>query len=272
MAGPVRVLVLGGSTEASALARRIAPLDTYDVTVSYAGRTRQRVHTPGTVRVGGFGGAAGLAHHLTTTRVELLVDATHPFAARMPQYAAAACALTGVPRLRLCRPPWGAVDGDRWHEVPNLDAAATFLEGLGARRVFLTTGRQDLAPFAGLHDVWFLVRAIEPPDQMPLANAALVLGRGPFDEASELELMTHHRVEVLVTKNSGGTATAAKLAAARALGLPVVMVVRPSLPAGPHVTTVDDAVAWLAGVAASGSGTKAAQDNRAGPAPASSLG
>lgn len=262
MPAPLRVLVLGGSTEASELARRVAPPDTYDVTVSYAGRTRERVSTPGNVRVGGFGGAAGLAQYLRSARVDVLVDATHPFAAHMPHHAAEACRTTGVPRLRVCRPPWQALDGDRWHEVGDLDAAARALEQLGSHRVFLTTGRQELAPFARVRDAWFLVRAIEPPDAMPLERASVVLARGPFDEESELALMTGHRVDVLVTKNSGGTAAAAKIAAARALGLPVVMVVRPPLPEGPHVATVDEALAWLAAFATSGS--RVAQDGSTG--------
>jgi precorrin-6A/cobalt-precorrin-6A reductase len=242
---PVRVLLLGGSTEAAVLARALGPIAGYEVTVSYAGRTKRRVQTPGMVRVGGFGGAAGLAHHLTTEAVDVVVDATHPFAAHMPGHAAGACSATGVPRLRLCRPPWAAVPDDRWLEVDDLDAAAARLEQLAARRVFLTTGRQDLEPFARLRDTWFLVRAIEAPEWMPLANAELVLARGPFAEPSELDLMTRHRVDALVTKNSGGTAAAPKLAAARALDLSVVMVARPPVPPGPHAATVDEAIAWL---------------------------
>ena len=243
--GPVRVLVLGGSTEASELARRLAPLDSYAVTVSYAGRTRERVSTPGDVRIGGFGGAAGLAQYLRTERIDAVLDATHPFAAHMPHHAAEACRTTDVARLRVWRPPWEARDGDDWHEVTDLDAAARALEQLGARRAFLTTGRQELAPFAHLRDTWFLVRAIEAPDALLFEHAELVLARGPFDEAGELALMTDHRVDVLVTKNSGGAAAAPKLAAARTLGLPVVMVARPAQPVGPHVATVDQALAWL---------------------------
>ncbi len=240
-----RILILGGSTEASALARQLAPLPGCEVVVSYAGRTRERVETPGEVRVGGFGGVDGLAHYLRDTAVDVLLDATHPFAAQMPFHAAAAGDATGVPRLRVCRPPWTPVAGDRWHAVPDLDAAAAELRVLGARRVFLTTGRQELAPFTPVTGVWFLVRAIEPPDPMPLTDATVVLARGPFAEADEIALLAEHRIDAVVSKNSGGDAAAGKLAAARHLGLPVVMVDRPPEPPGPVARTVDEARAWL---------------------------
>jgi len=239
----LRVLLLAGSTEASSIARRLESVD--DVIVSFAGRTRERVELPGRVRVGGFGGPAGLAQYLEHERVDAVVDATHPFAAHMPWNAAEACATAGVPRLRVCRPPWAPRAGDRWCAVGDLEAATAAIEELGVRRVFLTTGRQELAPFARLHDVWYLVRAIEPPDPMPLANPHVVLARGPFDESAELELMRGHGIEAVVAKNSGGDAAAAKLSAARNLGLPVIMVERPQAPPGPCVSDVDDALVWL---------------------------
>ena len=257
-----RVLILGGSTEASELAHRLADLDGYDVTVSYAGRTTTRTRTPGRVRVGGFGGAEGLADYLTAERVEVLVDATHPFAARMPHHAARACATAGVPRLRGWRPPWERVDGDHWYEVRDLDAAAELLGRLGAGRVFLTTGRQDLAPFARVPDAWFLVRAIEAPPAMPLARACVVLARGPFDADGELALMRDNEIDVLVTKNSGGSAAAAKLAAARTLALPVVMVRRPPCPDGPRASSVEEALSWLGGLVCSE--PRLAQDGASG--------
>ncbi|MGH8986074.1 MAG: cobalt-precorrin-6A reductase [Acidimicrobiia bacterium] len=252
MAAPRRILILGGSAEASALARHLAPREEHDVTVSFAGRTRERVPTPGAVRVGGFGGIEGLASYLESEHVDVLLDATHPFAARMPHHAAAACRATGVPRLRVCRPPWAQAEGDRWLEVADLEAAAARLRDLDARRVFLTTGRQELAPFAHVRDAWFLVRAIESPATMPLANASVVLGRGPFEEASELALMTEYGIDVLVTKNSGGRSSEAKLHAARRLQLPVVMIDRPPPPDGPRATTVEEAVSWLAGLESGG--------------------
>jgi precorrin-6A/cobalt-precorrin-6A reductase len=240
-----RVLILGGSTEASELARRLADLDRDDVTVSYAGRTTNRTVTPGQVRVGGFGGASGLADYLVRERVDVVVDATHPFAARMPHHAARACATTGVARLRVWRSPWEPIEGDRWHDALDLDAAAALLGEVGARRVFLTTGRQELVPFASVRHVWFLIRAIEAPETVPFAHASVVLARGPFNEREELELLRAHQIDVLVTKNSGGSAAAAKLAAARTLELPVVMVRRPAPPGGPRASSVEEALRWL---------------------------
>jgi precorrin-6A/cobalt-precorrin-6A reductase len=241
-----RVLLLGGSSEASAIARAVGTEPGYDVTVSYAGRTRERVTTPGRVRVGGFGGADGLAAYLRDDQTDLLVDATHPFAANMPHHAAAAARASGVPHLRVCRPAWGPQLGDRWHVVPDLDHAADALRAFAPARVFLTTGRQDLAPFARVDDAWFLVRAIEAPSEQPLPNALVVLARGPFAEDDERALLVEHRIDVIVSKNSGGQAAAAKLAAARSLGLPVVMVARPPAPDVPTVETVDEALAGMA--------------------------
>jgi precorrin-6A/cobalt-precorrin-6A reductase len=226
------------------LARRTAGEPGLGTVTSLAGRTRRRAEIPGEVRVGGFGGAEGLARFLRKQAIDLLVDATHPFAAVMAHNAAEACGATGVPRLKLLRPAWRKEAGDRWIEVENTARAAEALPKLG-RRVFLTTGRQDLAAFAGLADIWFLVRLVEPPETpVPLARHELVLARGPFDEAAEAALMQNHGIEALVAKNSGGKATYAKIAAARRLGLPVVMIRRPDAPAGETVETVDQAIAW----------------------------
>ena len=262
MAARRRVLLLAGSTEASQLARRVGDVGRDDLVVSYVGRTRTRTATPGRVRVGGFGGVAGLAGYLAAERVDVVVDATHPFAAHMPHHAARACDAIGVPRLRVWRPPWDPVDGDRWHDAADLDAAAAVLGRLKARRVFLTTGRQDLAPFAAVPDAWFLVRAIEAPAAIPLARASVVLARGPFNEDDELDLLRANDVDVVVTKNSGGTAAAAKLGAARTLGLPVVMVRRPPCPDGPRASSVEEALRWLGGV--TGPPPPAVQDDGSG--------
>jgi precorrin-6A/cobalt-precorrin-6A reductase len=244
-----RVLILGGTAEASRLARRIDAAGDVDLVVSLAGRTSAPLALPGVVRVGGFGGPVGLARYLEAEDIGAVIDATHPFSAQMGRHATLACDETGLPRVRLLRPEWPELPGDRWHHVADLDGAAGALEALGARRVFLTTGRTELRPFARLSTVWFLVRSVEPPDPMPLAQAEVLLDRGPFDEAAERELMLARGVDALVTKNSGGPA-GAKLAAARSLGLPVVMVDRPPAPSGPVVITVDDAEAWLASLPA----------------------
>jgi len=244
-----RLLLLAGSTEASTLANRLAASGQLEVVVSFAGRVRALARLPGTVRVGGFGGVDGLVRWLREAHLDALVDATHPFAARMPYQAAAACARVGVPYLRVVRPEWTAVPGDRWHQVPDLAAAASALEALGARRVFLTTGRQELEPFAGVPGTWFLVRAIEHPDPMPLPRAEVLLDRGPFDLVSENNILVGQRIDALVTKNSGGAAAAAKLEAARALSLPVVMVRRPPAASlGTPATSVHEAMAWCRSV------------------------
>ncbi len=242
---PKRVLILGGTAEAAALARALAGEPRVAVTTSLAGRTRAPAELPGAVRRGGFGGAAALADYLEARAVDLLVDATHPFAARISRNAAQACAAAGVPRLVLARPPWTAREGDRWTPVPDAEAAAAALPGLG-RRVFLTIGRQELAAFTGLDAVWFLVRLVEPPeDPIPLKDFRLVLGRGPFSPAQETALLRAQAIEAVVSKNSGGAGTYAKIEAARGLGLPVVMVERPALTEGETVETVAAALAWI---------------------------
>jgi precorrin-6A/cobalt-precorrin-6A reductase len=240
--------VLGGSTEGSALARQLSPVSGLEVISSLAGLTATPARTGDSTRTGGFGGVDGLIHWLEEEGVDAVVDATHPFSAQMPWQAARACAATGVPRVRLRRPGWTAQSGDRWTRVGDLDAAARALAQSGARRAFLTIGSRHLGAFAGADDVWFLVRSIESPEPMPLARAELVLSRGPFDLAGERQLLVSRRIDAVVTNDSGGTATAAKLDAARALELPVVMVDRPPDPPGPLVATVDEAAAWCSAI------------------------
>jgi precorrin-6A/cobalt-precorrin-6A reductase len=231
------VLVLGGTTEARELAAALASRPGVRVTTSLAGRVSRPGAVDGDVRVGGFGGAEGLAAWLREHRVDAVVDATHPFAARITANAARAAAAAGVPSLVLRRPGWRAGPGDRWHEAASLTGAAALLPGLG-RRVFLSTGRLGLAAFAHLTDLHFLVRSVEPPEPPLPPDAEVLLARGPFTLEEETALLREHRVDVVVTKDSGGTATAAKLTAARDLRLPVVVVRRPPLPEG--VTAVPD--------------------------------
>ena len=245
---PVRVLVLAGTAEAAELVGRLAGDPAYDVTASLAGHTRAPAPLPCPVRTGGFGGVDGLVAVLRDGGFEALVDATHPFAAVMPHHAAAAAEVAAVPRVRLLRPPWEPQAGDHWVEVDDLAGAAAALGTLGARRVLLTTGRLELAPFAAVDGAHMVVRTIEPPDPLPLPSATAVLDRGPYTVAGEVALLREHAVDAVVTKNSGGSATAAKLTAARTLGLPVVVVRRPPRPPGPTVATVADAEAWLASI------------------------
>ena len=238
------MLVLGGTGESTALAAALAERDGVDAITSLAGRTRDPAEVRGAVRVGGFGGVEGLTAYLRDHSIDVLVDATHPFAALISRNAAAACAATGVSRLSLSRPPWTAVSGDRWIPANSIVAAAGLVPRHG-KRVFLTVGRQELAAFAGL-PCWFLVRMIDPPEQAPpLEDCEVILGRGPFDEAEDAALLGQHGIDLLVSKNSGGPATYGKIAAARALGLPVVMIERPKPPGGETVETVDAALAWI---------------------------
>jgi len=245
MAERVRLLLLGGTGEAAALAARFAGDPRIEAITSLAGRTQAPAAIAGRLRTGGFGGADGLSAYLADEKIDLLIDATHPYAARMPHAAAEACIRRGVPRLRLLRPPWASIDGDRWIGASDMTDVTAKLPGL-ARRVFLTTGQRDLDVLAPLIDIWFLIRLIEPPvTPLPLALCEIRLARGPFRTKNEISLFRDHRIEALVSKNSGGEATYGKIEAARALGLPVVMVERPAAPTGETVGTIDACLAWL---------------------------
>lgn len=233
----LRLLVLGGTTEGRALAGRVPVIS------SLAGRTSAPLLPPGEMRIGGFGGVDGLVRYLREARIDAVVDATHPFAATMTGHAALACPAAGVPLLVLRRPGWTARPEDVWHRVPSLATAADVVAALG-ERVFLTTGRQSIAAFAALDGCWFLSRSVEPPVPPVPRRLEVVLDRGPFGLEAERELLRTHRIDLLVTKDSGGAT--AKLEAARALRIPVVMVDRPPLPPGvPTAATVDEAVRWI---------------------------
>jgi len=239
------VLILGGTAEARELAAALVARRDVRVTTSLAGRVARPGAITGEVRIGGFGGADGLADWLREQRVDALVDATHPFAESITANAARAAAQTGVPELVLRRPGWHPDPEDRWHPATSLAEAAEQLPRLG-RRVFLTTGRLGLAAFAHLTDLHFVVRSVELPQPPMPPHTEVLLARGPFTVADETARLNDHRIDVLVTKDSGGRATAAKLTAARELRLPVVVVQRPPLPEA--VSTVPDVagvLAWL---------------------------
>ncbi|WP_246152400.1 cobalt-precorrin-6A reductase [Roseospira navarrensis] len=251
-----RVLILGGTTEARALAGFLAASGDWWPVTALAGRTDGPRRPPGDLRTGGFGGPDGLAAYLADTGPVAVIDATHPFAARMGANAARACAVVGVPLLRLERSGWTADPdaGDRWTRVPDEAAAARAVAGAGS--VFLALGRQALAPFAGLDETArVVVRSVDPlgPDT-PLPCAVPIVARGPFDEADEAALLRDHGVTVLVCRDSGGADGRAKLMAARSLGVSVVMIDRPPRPKGvPAVHDGTAALAWLAGLAGLGS-------------------
>jgi precorrin-6A/cobalt-precorrin-6A reductase len=240
-----RILILGGTTEARQLATRLAARRDLAVTLSLAGRTANPAAQPVPVRIGGFGGADGLARHLAAERIDVLVDATHPYAAIMAANAARAAAASRVPLLALRRPPWTAVAGDRWIEAADVPAAVEALGG-APRRVFLAFGRKELAPFETAPQHFYLIRSVDPVEPpLALPNARYVTGRGPFTEADDRALLSAHRIEMVVAKNSGGSATYSKIAAARAFSLTVVLLRRPPLPEVPAVTTVEAAEAWI---------------------------
>ncbi|WP_019816185.1 cobalt-precorrin-6A reductase [Saccharomonospora saliphila] len=238
------MLILGGTSEARALAAALVA-DGVPVTSSLAGRVAAPRLPEGGVRIGGFGGPDGLASWLAEHDVAAVVDATHPFAERISASAAAGCATAGVPLLRLERPGWEPGPGDDWRWVDSLDEAAALVPELGTR-VFLTSGRQGLSAFAGVTDVFFLARCVDPPEPPLPPRIEVLLSRGPYRAEDEAALMREHRIDVLVTKDSGGTHTEGKLTAARELGIPVVMVRRPPHPDVEVVTDVDGARAWLA--------------------------
>ncbi|MDP9843815.1 cobalt-precorrin-6A reductase [Streptosporangium lutulentum] len=248
----LNILVLGGTDEARRLAAALAGRAGTHLVSSLAGRVRNPKLPVGEVHEGGFGGPEGLVAWLAERRIDVVVDATHPFAARMTASAVEATGRAGVPLLILRRPGWQEGPGDDWRWVPSLAAAAESLPELG-ERVFLSTGRRSLPVFAGLDGLWFLARSVDPPQPPLPRRLEVLLSRGPFTVEGELALMREHRVDMLVTKDSGGEMTTAKLLAARELGLPVVIVRRPPPPGGvTAVETVEDAVAWLETVAGAG--------------------
>lgn len=246
------MLVLGGTGEASELATALAESSTHRVITSMAGRLRNPELPAGEVRVGGFDGAAGMMSWLREHAIDLVVDATHPFAGNITSSAQRAAAAVGLPLLVLRRSGWRPGPGDDWHWVPTISAAAEELAGLGPR-VFLTTGRQDVSAFAGLAEHEFLLRCVEPPESPVPPRLEVLLDRGPYTVAGELDLLRSYRVDVLVTKNSGGAKTSAKLDACRELGVPVVIVRRPPTPGGvSRARSVREALHWLDEHAAGG--------------------
>ncbi|WP_433716505.1 cobalt-precorrin-6A reductase [Nocardia sp. CA-084685] len=242
-------LILGGTREAREIAHIASGERGFDIVSSLAGRVRDPLLPEGPVRIGGFGGVVGLRKWLANNEIAVVINATHPFAGTISANAHSAATDLGLPILHVRRPGWSEQPGDRWIRVPDLDAAVREVAELG-ERVFLTIGRQGVAAFAGLTKQWFLIRAIDPPTGALPPHHELLLARGPFAPADEQRLLRKHRIDVLVTKDSGGDQTAAKLDAARTAGLPVVVVDRPALPPGAVVVeSVDAAWRWLRDIA-----------------------
>jgi precorrin-6A/cobalt-precorrin-6A reductase len=240
-----RILLLGGTTEATQLARALADAGA-DATFSYAGRTRVPGAQPLPTRVGGFGGVAGLVDYLRETSITHVIDATHPFAAQMSANAVAACGETGVALCALERAPWISAPGDAWTLVPDVAAAVAALPESPAR-VFLAIGRQNLAAFSDKPQHLYLLRLVdEPTAPLPLPDTEVLVSRGPFTLADDLALMREYRIDLVVAKNAGGESARAKLDAARALGLPVILIDRPGIPPRRVCRSVTEVLDWLA--------------------------
>ncbi|SDG60011.1 cobalt-precorrin-6A reductase [Pelagibacterium luteolum] len=231
-----RILILGGTGEARALASRLVEQGRA-VTSSLAGRTATPNLPPGAIRVGGFGGADGLADYIRSNAVSLVIDATHPFAARISSNAVAACAATDTDFIRLDRPQWQRPEGAEWIEVPNFEAAAQALPP--DAKVLLTIGRQEVPAFYPRTDCQFVARVIEHPRAAP-QSWRIIKGMGPFALEDERALLRREAITHLVSKNSGGTHTVAKLDAAAQLGIPVIMIQRPELPPAATASSVAD--------------------------------
>jgi precorrin-6A/cobalt-precorrin-6A reductase len=242
---PMRVLILGGTTEASGLAHLLAADPRFETTLSLAGRTSNPRTQPVRTRIGGFGGADAMAAWLRQEAIEAAIDATHPYADQISSNAVAACGRHAIPLATIMRPAWRPEPGDQWLTVANAEAAAEAL-GPQPRRVFLSLGRLELGAFASSPHHHYLARTVDPPEGIVLpANIRLIFQRGPFDEQAETALLKHERIDVLVSKNSGGAATYPKIAAARQLGIPVVMIARPHKLHGHVVHNAEAAAGWL---------------------------
>lgn len=250
----INLLILGGTTEAKALAQAVAEAEIPAI-FSLAGRVARPLDQPVPMRMGGFGGVEGLCDFLRREAITHVVDATHPFAAQMSRNAVEACARVGVPLIALSRAPWHAVDGDQWQWVPDMGGAVAALAG-PRRVVMLAVGRMHLAEFAPNPQHRYLLRLVDPPEApLPLPDCHVIVARGPFSEAADRALMQEHGVEIVVSKNAGGRGAEAKIAAARELGLPVIMIDRPAIPARREASDVAEVLDWIAHSGSDGAGT-----------------
>jgi len=239
------LLILGGTTEATALAQLVADRG-IDATLSFAGRVARPNPPPIPMRIGGFGGAEGLADYLRAERITHVIDATHPFAAQMSRNAVAACDMTGVPLIALTRPAWTAAPADHWQRVADIPAAVAELAG-SPRRILLAVGRMHLEAFAAQPQHFYLLRLVDPPQSPPsLPRHQVIVSRGPFTLEDDMALMQEHAIELVVSKNAGGSGARAKIDAARALGLPVLMIDRPAMPERKEAGSPEAVLDWIA--------------------------
>ena len=242
-----RLLILGGTGEAAALHEAGGErFETgLEIISSLAGRTNEPRSLPGMVRTGGFGGAEGLARWLREEDIDMVVDATHPYAVRISANARAACETLGVDRIILWRPPWTAQPGDDWIPVADAAEAAELLPSVG-KRAFLALGSGQLRQFADVKGVWLMSRVAETPEPHTAPTGLVVVGRGPFDADDELRLMEEHDIDLLVSRNSGGDATVGKITAARRRGIPVIMLERPAPEPGAQCSDLKEILQWVA--------------------------
>ena len=238
------LLILAGTTEATDLAKLVAAAN-IPATLSYAGRVERTKPQPLPKRIGGYGGAQGLAEYLRAEKVTHVIDATHPFASQMSVNAINACRETGTKLCALTRPAWDSVDGDHWHRVRTIGAAAEYLQGMGETNVMLAIGRMHLAEFACAPQHQYLLRLVDKAETLPLPKATALFSRGPFSTEDDIALMLDHNIKLLVSKNAGGRGTYSKIEAARHLGIPVVMIDRPAIPERAEVHTPKDALDWV---------------------------
>lgn len=239
------ILILGGTTEARLLAELLANDARFAITLSLAGRTLSPIAMPVPVRIGGFGGAQGLATYLADHDIDLLIDATHPYAARISANAAEASRLSGIPLIALRRDGWAEREGDRWTHVDSVEAAVLAL-GTKPRRAFLALGRQELLPFEQAPQHSYVIRSVDPVEPpLTVPSARYITARGPFREADELVLLGEQGIDAIVSKNSGGSASYGKIVAARQLGIEVIIIRRPELPQVQSVESVDAVLAHL---------------------------
>ena len=242
---PPNLLILGGTTEATALAKAVYEAGLRGM-ISFAGRVERPVRQPLPRRIGGFGGTDGFAAFLTTEAITHVVDATHPFAVQMSHNAVLGCAKAGVPLIALTRPPWRPHAGDRWQHVPDMPGAVDALR-CPARRVMLAVGRMHLPDFAPNPQHFYLLRLVDPPKTPPpFPDHEVIVSRGPFTVDDDVALMKRHKIDLVVSKNSGGTGAYAKIEAARRLSLPVLMIDRPALPDRSEARTPAEVMGWIA--------------------------
>ena len=240
-----RILILGGTTEARLFAHAIADRADLDIAISLAGRTRNPVAQPVPVRSGGFGGVTGMRDFLMAKKIDIVVDATHPFAQNISANASKAAMLAGIEFFVIRRPAWKPVEGDKWRDVTTVTDAIR-LAGVPRRHIFMAIGRQEIMPIWQAPQHHYLIRSvdpIEPPLELP--NITYILARGPFEESSEVELFKRHKIDLVIAKNSGGSASYAKLAAARRLEVPVMLIRRPPMKMGLVAPDVESGVQML---------------------------